>query len=93
MKKKKASSNEGSEVDGPKVKTDDMTGVAVYVGETSRSAFERGREHQADFRNKDKDSHMLKHKLIQHPDQEVTYSMKIMKKHRTCFARQILGLT
>ena len=31
---------------------------------------------------------MLKHNLIQHPDQVVTFSMKIIKKHRTCFARQ-----
>ena len=46
-----------------------MTGVAVFVGETNRSGFKRGREHQADFKIKDKDSHILNHKLIQHPDQ------------------------
>ena len=39
-----------------------------YIGETSRSAFERGVEHYKDLEFTRPNSHMLKHVVIHHPD-------------------------
>ena len=46
----------------------EMTGV--YVGESSRSLYERIGEHWRDAKNGNGDSHMLKHWLEHHGDQE-----------------------
>ena len=39
-----------------------------YIGETSRSSFERGREHMKDLEYFRSRSHMLKHALVMHPE-------------------------
>ena len=39
----------------------------VYVGESSRSSYERGGEHASDYKNSKSDSHMLKHATNDHP--------------------------
>ena len=39
-----------------------------YVGETSRSMYERGLEHLRDLNEFKKESHMLKHYEKMHPD-------------------------
>ena len=39
---------------------------SVYVGESARSLYERGKEHWRDFKNKHEDSHILKHHQIHH---------------------------
>ena len=39
-----------------------------YIGETSRSGYERMREHVRDFNNLSKKSHILKHYLECHKD-------------------------
>ena len=36
---------------------------SIYVGESSRSLFERSKEHQRDYRKNSEDSHMAKHWL------------------------------
>ena len=61
-----------------------------YVGETSRTGFERGLEHQEDYRTNKEDSHMFKHWLEEHLDEEKPeFSMKIIRKHTSSFIRQI----
>ena len=71
--------------------TDTDTGEAFkYVGETIRSAYERGVEHQADYKARKEDSHILKHHLKAHPDlEEISFSMKIHQKHMSSFQRQV----
>ena len=62
-----------------------------YIGETSRSAHERGEEHWRDLRDLDSGSHFLKH-IIQHhmnAPESVEFRMKILSSHYTAFSRQI----
>ena len=52
-----------------------------YVGETSRSAYERGKNHLDDNRLISTKSHMLKHFLTSHKDEppmEMTFRMRIL---------------
>ena len=63
-----------------------------YVGETGRSAYERGKEHQRDREKWDKGSHMLKHIVLAHEGEEETeikFRMRIVKTHRSAFERQV----
>ena len=64
--------------------------VVKYVGESCRSAYERGREHVTDYENLSLDSHMLKHNILYHPEkQKVEFKMKIVEAHKNAFTRQI----
>ena len=63
-----------------------------YIGETSRSAYERGVEHFKDLEFTRSTSHMLKHAVIHHPDLDpnrVEFRMKILSSHQSAFERQI----
>merc|ERR1711954_224853 len=63
-----------------------------YIGESSRSIYERGLEHQRDYEEMRSDSHMLKHYLAAHKEEEMekmTFGMRIVKECRTAFNRQI----
>ena len=48
----------------------DMGRYGVYVGETGRSLNERAGEHFGDAKSMKEDSHMVKHWVGQHPDEE-----------------------
>ena len=63
-----------------------------YIGETSRSSFERGWEHCNDMAMLKPKSHMLKHVIMSHPGQdmsEVKFGMKVVQFCKTSFERQI----
>ena len=63
-----------------------------YVGESARSAYERGLEHQNDMEDMKKDSHMLKHFFSHHEGEELgsmEFGMRIIRTHRSAFNRQI----
>ena len=63
-----------------------------YVGESSRSMYERGLEHLRDLSEYKKESHMLKHYLEHHTDEELgqmRFGAKIVKAARTAFNRQV----
>ena len=63
-----------------------------YIGESSRSSFERGWEHVNDMAQLKTTSHMLKHVLTKHPEQdmaEVQFGMKIVRTCMSSFERQI----
>ena len=67
----------------------------VYIGETNRSVYERGREHHNDIAANKTSSHMLRHLLDVHEEEEedwdkVKFSMKILRSTQTAFKRQIL---
>ena len=67
----------------------------IYIGTTNRSVYERGLEHQNDVHGCKTSSHMLRHLLAEHEDEEdnwehIEFGMKILKSTRTAFERQIL---
>ena len=62
----------------------------LYVGESSRSIYERSKEHWSDWRNKRSSSHIAKHQDQVHgPDEEPQFTMRVVKSYRTALARQI----
>ena len=62
----------------------------VYIGESARTGYERGQEHEADYSTAAADSHMYKHWQTDHQDEDrPTFSMKILKRHKSAFVRQI----
>ena len=63
-----------------------------YVGETSRSLYERSFEHLTDFESLSIKSHMLKHAVEMHTREEtdkIKFGIRIIKTARTSFERQI----
>ena len=63
---------------------------SIYVGETSRSIYERAGEHWAGYRKKKTDSHIWKHHLIHHGSQgEPEMVFKVLGQFRSALTRQI----
>ena len=60
-----------------------------YYGESSRTAFERGKEHLSGFQSENIDNHMFKHYSDEHQGEEISFSMKVIKGHMSAFTRQI----
>ena len=63
-----------------------------YIGESSRSFYERGLEHLRDLEEYKKESHMLKHYFDQHAGEEVSsmrFGCRIIKQASSAFNRQI----
>ena len=80
---------------GEKEKSEKIKNMKVfkYIGESSRSAYERGWEHVNDMTTLNPRSHMLKHVLTHHQDKDmlsVEFGMSIKKFCKTSFERQIL---
>ena len=66
--------------------------IYKYIGETGRSTFERSWEHMNDFRTLSTKSHLLKHAVDKHENEnlkELNFSIKVLKYTRTAFERQI----
>ena len=64
----------------------------IYIGETSRSTYERGNEHYKDLEYKRHKSHMLKHAVNHHSELDpcrVKFEKRILSSHKTAFERQI----
>ena len=64
----------------------------IYIGETNRSVYERGKEHQMDIEACKTSSHMLRHLLDQHEEEKenwdnVKFGMRIIKSTRSAFER------
>ena len=63
-----------------------------YIGETARSAYERGLEHLGDFESMKLDSHIMKHFLDMHEGErmeDIKFGMRICKAANSAFDRQI----
>ena len=63
-----------------------------YIGESSRSMYERGLEHQRDLEEMKKESHMLKHNFDKHAGEDLEnmkFGARIVKAARSAFNRQI----
>ena len=66
--------------------------IPTYVGESSRSAYERGYEHLDKLASLNSNSHMLRHMLDRHKGEEfkeVRWGMFVVKFLRSAFERQI----
>ena len=62
----------------------------VYVGESSRSSYERGGEHERDFQRRNEDSHILKHLEIVHPGVvEPQFQFRVAQTFQSALARQV----
>ena len=63
-----------------------------YIGETSRSIYERSWEHLHDFDNLSTKSHLLKHAVGMHQNEEfntLKFGIRVIKYSKTSFERQI----
>ena len=83
------------EVDDEEERKKQIEGIRKhkYVGETARSAYERGWEHQEGLRKLEEDSHLLKHVAQYHqgvPMKDIKFGMKIRKYARSALERQVL---
>ena len=63
---------------------------SLYVGETSRSVYERSREHWGAWRARQDNSHILKHQELAHgaggkPD----FIMRVVRFYKTALSRQV----
>ena len=62
-----------------------------YVGESARSLYERGFEHLMDFESLSTKSHMLKHAVDKHTDEDPTniqFGIRIIKSSKSSYERQ-----
>ena len=62
-----------------------------HIGETSRSGYERIKEHMGGLRRcmEPPDDTLLKHQWVYHPGQHPDYWAKVISKHFTAFGRQV----
>ena len=64
----------------------------VYIGESSRSANERGGEQRKDYEFMRERSHMIKHAVMVHPNShphEIEFRIEIIGQHKSAFERQL----
>ena len=64
---------------------------SLYIGETSRTLQERGREHWADYRGGAKakqKSHIFKHQELQHRGEEAKFMLRAISFHKSALSRQ-----
>ena len=64
---------------------------SIYQGETSKSGYERGAQHEKDYQDMKEDNHMTKH-AIEHHIEEIEkpqFKMTIMKNYKKAIERQI----
>ena len=65
---------------------------AVYWGQTSKTLFERSKEHDKEFRDRSAKSHAYQHYTECHPEEAqhpvmdpYTWTWDVHSSHRTCF--------
>ena len=60
----------------------------LYFGESARTCFDRGLEHQSAIDKLDKESPLVEHHVEDHPDQAPWFSMKLKSMHHQPLHRQ-----
>ena len=66
--------------------------IFKYIGESSRSGYLGGKNHQDDARLLSTSSHMLKHYILYHEDddpEEMIFRMRILYFKRSAYERQV----
>ena len=61
----------------------------IYVGETSRSLFERATEHWAGVKGGAPKNHMVKHVTLEHGGREPRFVLKLIGQFKSALARQV----
>ena len=62
----------------------------VYIGESARSLYERGREHWRGFKERREDSHIWKHQVLHHGGNTAPkFHLRPVEFHRTALHRQL----
>ena len=61
----------------------------VYIGETARNLYSRGKEHVANLGSGNKESFMKKHQIEKHNGVEAEFSAKVTGSFRDCLTRQV----
>ena len=80
--------NEGAKKKG-KLEVVKEGAPSLYVGEASRTIYERGGEHWSGVRSKSEKNHMIKHQTMEHQGAGPEFTMKVIKFYRTPLARQV----
>ena len=62
---------------------------ALYGGESSRNAYDRGREHQDALRLESEESPLWKHCVLEHQGEKADFTMKSLRSFQSCLARQV----
>ena len=62
---------------------------SLYVGESSRSIYERSKEHWSDYRGGLEKSHIKRHQDLSHNGEEPHFVMRTVAFYRTALSRQI----
>ena len=65
--------------------------VGVYTGKSSRSLYERSKEHLSDAEGFQEGSHIVKHWMQQHAEDDVMphFTFTILQSFRDCLSRQV----
>ena len=64
--------------------------LALYIGQTSRTGYERGREHLEGLKKKNENNPLYKHVADKHNDDtNVKFRMTVVKKHFSAFSRLV----
>ena len=63
--------------------------VSKYTGQTSRSLYQRGKEHLTGFLKKDENNALYKHSVDKHDGEYVEFEMKVVKQHFSAFSRLV----
>ena len=84
-----------NEPEKEKAKNEEISKIRLYkyIGETGKSAFERGNQHQSDKDQLKPNSHLLKHYIDKHENEDINgieFGMKIRFKARSAFERQVM---
>ena len=77
---------------GYRIKCESCQGAGKFVhyeGETGRSTYSRGLEHQKDIRYKDEESPLWKHCLLEHNGVAQSFVMKALGSFKSCLQRQV----
>ena len=66
-------------------------GLGIYVGESSRSLYERSKEHEKDRNDEQEESHQLKHWVLDHPELDAPpkFKFKLISSFADPLTRQI----
>ena len=83
---RKCNPGAGADKEMEEVKDDTPT---LYVSESSRSVFERSREHWGAWRNNKEDSHMLRHQRAEHGGGDPDFIMRVVRHFKSALSRQV----
>ena len=62
----------------------------LYAGKTSRSIYERGKEHYEGARKGAENNHMVRHVRMEHKGEGApNFSLRVVKYYKTALARQV----